>query len=336
VAGDLAAARAALPVLRREAVTRDDPMLRAEVSLLEAQLAAAEGDARRTEEAAGAARSRFAEAGARLDHPAAVHAVALLARAQVLLGRPVEAAATLGSACNDPEVPAPQQRALLGVLALARLEQGDGDAALALAGRVVEEHRVDPSYPLAAVDALLVRARLHRRADHLAHAEADLEAAQLILDASARRPAHQRLVDIERAGLLLAGGAPEAAAAALDASEPVPGTPLAERWADEVAEAVRTCLAARHDVDPLSQRELEVLGLLPTRLSLHEVAGQLYVSPNTLKTHLKRVYAKLQVSHREEAVAKAYALRLLPTPDDAATAGRPAAPARPAGSSRST
>jgi LuxR family transcriptional regulator, maltose regulon positive regulatory protein len=64
-------------------------------------------------------------------------------------------------------------------------------------------------------------------------------------------------------------------------------------------------------VEQLSERELRVLQLLPTHLSNQEIAGELYVSLNTVKTHLKSVYRKLGVSSRSEAVAVSRALGLL-------------------------
>lgn len=64
-------------------------------------------------------------------------------------------------------------------------------------------------------------------------------------------------------------------------------------------------------VEPLSERELTVLGFLPSRLSNLEIADELYVSPNTLKTHLKRIYRKLGVTSRAQAVARAERLQLL-------------------------
>ena len=52
----------------------------------------------------------------------------------------------------------------------------------------------------------------------------------------------------------------------------------------------------------LSDRELEVLRLLATTLSGPEIARQLFVSVNTLRTHTKRIFTKLQVNSRREAV----------------------------------
>jgi LuxR family maltose regulon positive regulatory protein len=64
-------------------------------------------------------------------------------------------------------------------------------------------------------------------------------------------------------------------------------------------------------VDPLSDRELEVLRLLNTDLSAPEIADELVVSANTVRTHIKRIYSKLDVHSRYEAVARAKELGLL-------------------------
>ncbi len=63
-------------------------------------------------------------------------------------------------------------------------------------------------------------------------------------------------------------------------------------------------------LDPLSPRELEVLRLLPTGLTAVEMAGELSISANTLRSHLKSIYAKLGVHSRHEAVVKAAQLEL--------------------------
>jgi LuxR family maltose regulon positive regulatory protein len=61
----------------------------------------------------------------------------------------------------------------------------------------------------------------------------------------------------------------------------------------------------------LSPRELLVLGYLPTRLSNAEIAEVLYVSLNTIKTHLRKIYQRLGVSGRRQAVEAAERLGLL-------------------------
>ena len=63
--------------------------------------------------------------------------------------------------------------------------------------------------------------------------------------------------------------------------------------------------------DPLSQRELEVLRLLDSELSGPQIAGQLYVSLNTLRTHTKRIFTKLDVRTRAAAVRRAHEHGLL-------------------------
>jgi LuxR family maltose regulon positive regulatory protein len=62
----------------------------------------------------------------------------------------------------------------------------------------------------------------------------------------------------------------------------------------------------------LSKRELDVLQYLPTRLSAREIAQALYVSVNTVKTHMQNVYRKLGCDSREAAVEQARRLQLLP------------------------
>ena len=61
----------------------------------------------------------------------------------------------------------------------------------------------------------------------------------------------------------------------------------------------------------LSPGELRVLRYLPTNLSRPEIAGELSVSLNTVSTHLRSIYAKLQVRDRSSAVRRARELRLL-------------------------
>jgi LuxR family transcriptional regulator, maltose regulon positive regulatory protein len=69
--------------------------------------------------------------------------------------------------------------------------------------------------------------------------------------------------------------------------------------------------AAQPPLEPLSETEIRVLRYLPTNLSGPEIANELYVSPNTVKTHIRHLYAKLGTHQRREAVARARALGLL-------------------------
>jgi LuxR family maltose regulon positive regulatory protein len=63
--------------------------------------------------------------------------------------------------------------------------------------------------------------------------------------------------------------------------------------------------------EPLSQAEIRVLRYLPTTLSVAEIADQLYLSVNTIRTHMRHVYDKLDAHRRHEAVERARALGLL-------------------------
>jgi LuxR family maltose regulon positive regulatory protein len=77
-------------------------------------------------------------------------------------------------------------------------------------------------------------------------------------------------------------------------------------WMDRFRRAVTPVGATRLKnpvdlVDPLTERELDVVRFLPSRLTVREIAGELYISQNTLKFHLKVIYRKLGVSSRAEA-----------------------------------
>jgi LuxR family transcriptional regulator, maltose regulon positive regulatory protein len=64
-------------------------------------------------------------------------------------------------------------------------------------------------------------------------------------------------------------------------------------------------------VERLSEREREVLRHVSAMLSTAEVAAEMYISVNTVKTHLKSIYRKLAATHRGEAVRRAHELELL-------------------------
>ena len=93
-----------------------------------------------------------------------------------------------------------------------------------------------------------------------------------------------------------------------------PGTAAAQ-----LAQAERALLRSRGARRPgravlpqeLTERELAVLHLLPSRRSQREIAAALVVSPNTVKTHTRGIYNKLAASTREQAVARARELGIL-------------------------
>lgn len=101
---------------------------------------------------------------------------------------------------------------------------------------------------------------------------------------------------------------------------PVPVVDLLIRLLGSLGELEPTAarvLAARHAVASgrspvrLTERERDVLALLPTQRSLQEIAGELTVSQSTVKTHVKAIYAKLDARSRREAVTTARRIGLL-------------------------
>ena len=68
------------------------------------------------------------------------------------------------------------------------------------------------------------------------------------------------------------------------------------------------------DTEPreqLSQRELEVLEYIAAGLTNQKISETLFVSMNTIKTHIRNIYTKLEVNSRTKAVAKAQELKLI-------------------------
>jgi LuxR family maltose regulon positive regulatory protein len=85
---------------------------------------------------------------------------------------------------------------------------------------------------------------------------------------------------------------------------PPPGAP-------KVADAVPIGVQQPRNPTDLSQRELQILRLLSGTMSQREIASELFISHNTIKTHLRTLYRKLDVSSREEAVDRARQAGLL-------------------------
>jgi LuxR family maltose regulon positive regulatory protein len=81
---------------------------------------------------------------------------------------------------------------------------------------------------------------------------------------------------------------------------------------DGVTPATAAGLCAEQIVEPLSERELEVLRLLAEGLSNKQVAERLFISLPTVKWHTSNIYGKLEVPNRTRAVARARALGLIP------------------------
>lgn len=87
-------------------------------------------------------------------------------------------------------------------------------------------------------------------------------------------------------------------------SPPVNQVLLAQRTHRAIAQRARA-------IEPLSERELEVLKLLGTELNGPEIAHRLMVSLNTMRTHTNNIYSKLEVNNRRAAIRRAEELNLL-------------------------
>ena len=64
-------------------------------------------------------------------------------------------------------------------------------------------------------------------------------------------------------------------------------------------------------IEPLTDRELEILHLMAQGLSNHEIGQRLFLALNTVKGHNRHIFGKLQVQRRTEAIARAREIGLL-------------------------
>jgi LuxR family transcriptional regulator, maltose regulon positive regulatory protein len=109
--------------------------------------------------------------------------------------------------------------------------------------------------------------------------------------------------------VLLAPGSSEGAGAAQDALRETTSPRSRQIWRDSLPEPGEPLR------EPVSEMEMRVLRYLPTNLKASEIAGELYLSVHTVKTHIRHLYTKLGVHGRGEAVQRAGALGLLaPSP----------------------
>ncbi|MEA2598620.1 MAG: hypothetical protein QOF01_5089, partial [Thermomicrobiales bacterium] len=164
-----------------------------------------------------------------------------------------------------------------------------------------------PDQPLVHLAAHRLLGEIETTATNRAAAEAHLTAA-LDLAATCDAPFERALTLLALAHLRLATGLADEVTPLLDEARGICG-PL-----DVAPTLARVdALAARLTPEPpaqrypagLTQREVEVLRLLPRGFSNAEIAGILFVSPRTVQTHLSNLYAKLGVGGRAEAIAYA-------------------------------
>jgi LuxR family maltose regulon positive regulatory protein len=217
------------------------------------------------------------------------HAALVASAAHLAEGRPESAVRVIEAAAG-------RRPACAVAAARAQLAAGHPEAALALLDRLPGEQHGGP--------AVTVRATLVRA-----------QAADLLGDrATARRLTARALLDARRdrlrrpfaeAGPWLRG------LLGTDASGDPARQWLVSGTGPRPGTASRTAQAPALVVEELSGRERDVLQRLAQMMSTEEIAADLFVSVNTVKTHLKSVYRKLGVNRRTDAVRRGRELRLV-------------------------
>jgi LuxR family maltose regulon positive regulatory protein len=217
-----------------------------------------------------------------------------LVQTHVRLGDMVSARAALAAVA-----PRSRDRTIIRVAeAAVHLAQGSPEAALDAVGRALERSDEPIRLPCERIQVLLYDAVARRELGDSRGAGASLDRAlelagpERIVLPFVLPPARELLKDHRRR----AAADPELLAAIFDV-------------------LARTSPRSRGHAAPLpaqiSPAELRVLGYLPTRLTVSEIAAELYLSANTVRTHLRHIYAKLDAHTRHQAVARARELGLI-------------------------
>jgi LuxR family transcriptional regulator, maltose regulon positive regulatory protein len=207
------------------------------------------------------------------------------------LGEPARARGRLAELDAEPASDA--------AIGLARLELASGDpggAIRAVATFLADER--EPVLPFARTEAWAIDA-IARDAVH--DEDGALRALERALDLAEPRG---------YAGILARYGAPLRSLLRRRVERGTAHRALAAQLLSTIDEASER-IAHSPLLEPLSERELAVLRFLPTMMSNAEIASEMFVSVNTVKTHLRHVYRKLDVADRRDCVRRARELRLL-------------------------
>ncbi len=257
-----------------------------------------------------------AELAARLE---ATPGTSWYADAQVVLGvarwlsgstqralHPLAVGAREGSVCNQSA-----ELGALGYLALIAADEAEWEVAGEYEGRATDlltslgfgTHR-------RCLPMLLTRVKLRSRAAGPEGEEAAADVARLLRH-MVSHPWMALLADV-----VLGEGAVERADMTAAEAHALAAQMLLERYPDagilrRRAERLLEAVERKRLSEPLTPAERRVLELLPTHLTDAQMAEQLFVSRNTVKTHVKSLYRKLEVSSRADAVARARELGLL-------------------------
>jgi LuxR family maltose regulon positive regulatory protein len=291
--GDFDEGESALHRAREITESQIDPAAAALLHLVTGMLHAARGQHQAALEAlATGARAQSLLTGV---HALATPVVGWLAATQARLGMPDEARATLTGFSAEHE----RTDFICNARAVICLTEGDPTAALDL----LQDLRDAPA-PVGVPAFMLVETHLLAGIAHLHLADRNAAAAAAEAALAAAEP-HRLIFPFAMTD-----------AAELLAVLPHHETAHAALLAD-IVDLLRGTSASRTDREPLSQpgalspSELRVLGYLPTNLTRTEIAHELHVSIHTVNTHIRNVFAKLDVRDRSAAVQRARELRLL-------------------------
>ncbi len=215
------------------------------------------------------------------------------------------AAATLGPP-DGVAGPPPRDAEQAVVVARLLLAQGDPGAALEMASRWMDGSTVPGGTLRNRITALLTATIANRRLSAHADAAALLEQALMIAEP---HDAYRPFLDLGGAihsaiAIMVPPASPAAAFAAR----------VQERFVCQLPPKAAGNGSASDAAPPLTASEMAVLRLLHSHLTNQEIADALYLSVNTIKTHLRSTYHKLGVTSRRDAIARGRRLQLLLKP----------------------
>jgi len=206
-----------------------------------------------------------------------------------------------------PAQPDPLHGEEILALMQARLALGQPEAALRMAGPLLEMARAHDLVTMV-IETLALQALAHQDMGDTAGALDRLVEALVLAD----REGHvRRIVDRGEGMASLLHVARARGIAVLQASRLLAAFGEAELGREPAADLRLHLAGAQPLVDPLSDRELEVLRLIAAGHSNREIAEDLVVAVSTVKSHANHIFGKLDVGSRTQAVAKAQELGLL-------------------------
>ena len=268
-------------------------------------------------------RGRLAVELARTSDDALVSALGAYARALYLAGADDEAAAAAACAIEHPDIERrppghAYARSTLALVTVGRGQLGHAREHATTAKRIVG--RVGNSRTWLGANAAVALGSVLMAEGHLAEAEREFSYAEGFFDDEVPTLHHAWLLAL-LAGARCRRGRIDRAESGLAAARREMAAltdvgrlrAIADELESELGEA-RIRAGRGELLTTPSAAEAAVLRLLGSDLSTREIGAELYLSPNTVRTHIRAIYAKLGVSSRAEAVARATALGLLDPP----------------------